>query len=76
MSRKEVEAKLMEHMKAMVAILLEYNPDSTFLAASWLKDETGTNTSVWNAYFDLEKPDSDTPINCFMLDDGELRSIV
>lgn len=74
MTRAECEAKLMEHLEAMVAILHEYNPKSTYLYASWSEDAERSYFVINNEYFDLESPDNKLPICCYKIGGGELVS--
>ena len=75
MTREECEAKLMEHLEAMVDLLHEYSPESTYLCASWSKDDRNTHFAINNEYFDNESPARDRPINCYRSNGGEIISI-
>lgn len=75
MDRTECEAKLMEHLQAMVAILHEYSPGSTYLYAAWSVEEVGRFFCINNECFNPEAPDRDTPIYCHKLNDGEVVSV-
>lgn len=63
MTRAECEKKLAEHLEAMVAILHQYSPGSTYLSAAWYGNAGGAYFCINNA-FCVEAPDRKTPINC------------
>lgn len=75
MTRAECEAKLIEHMEAMVEILHQHSPNSTYLCAMWSESENGEFFTINNECFNQEAPDRDTPVYCHKFGSGELISI-
>jgi hypothetical protein len=75
MTRAECEAKLMEHMEAMVAILHEYNPGSTYLYSCYSEYEGSTFVQINNAHFDDSCPeDKRLPLHCHKFGGKEMVS--
>ena len=67
MDRAECEKKLQEHLEAMVAILHQYSPGSTYLYAAWSENEEVSYFCINNECFNPEAPDRNTPIYCHKL---------
>lgn len=73
MTRAECEAKLIEHMEAMLSIYHEYNPDGKYLSAYCIVGKDGASISVNNEYYDNDISDGKFPIDCHKCG-GEIHS--
>lgn len=74
-TRAECEKQLQEHLEAMVAILHEYSPGSTYLFVSWSEDENGAFFSINNECFNREAPDRETPVYCHKIGGNDWVSV-
>ena len=75
MTRAECEKQLAEHLEAMVEILHQYSPGSTYLYAAWSEDEGKQHFHINNEYFDHESLCRDTPVDCCKIGSKEWVSI-
>lgn len=69
MTRAECEAKLIELMEQMVAILHEYNPECDFLSCAYSTPQGKPHISIHNSAFAEAGS-----IGCFKSGDGPLYS--
>lgn len=71
MNRARCEAKIMEHMEAIVDILHEYAPECKYLSLSYIQGTGGAHLCASNAYFAEDKK---KPIDCFKIGSDPLHS--